>query len=350
MTNQQQVEPTSALNPTLPVAPSNPSTSTTLPLTATTSTAVTPAAAAAAIPASNIPQTDIPSTSAAEKPSSQTPATPASLFKGLRFKKPSTKDKESSATSTTIDTNNSKPSQQTALAPLANTMLPTTTNTIVTNTIDGGASVVVNIDTPAVKILNSNAVAKDEAFWYFKEEVGGGLGLGKVNMAKGFGLGGGGDVIADRQTNVTAPPATSLFSALFGGMGGGGGARVKEEDNTPIDPNAHKVPFNNLEEEIKLFLPKVHVVRLLDRFVLFNREEEAALFKEIRKYQKKSPSATRSDAFETFGGKKYGEALIRIAFNEHMDQFMTYRNFDYFGKNLEKYRYQLYVAGKSLAW
>ena len=76
---------------------------------------------------------------------------------------------------------------------------------------------------------------------------------------------------------------------------------MAETGKAALDPQASKVPFNNLEEEIKSFLPQIHVVRLLDRFVLFHREEEANLFKEIRKYQKKIPSATRTDAFETFG-------------------------------------------------
>jgi hypothetical protein len=326
--SKQQAEPSS--NP-IPAAPAPEGQTTTTEATSTSTT--NPAQATTVAPVATIPPSDTSSKIASSDAAK--PAAPASIFKSLRFNPISKFNSAVKQRGTTESGGEMKSGQQAELSPL---LKPIPINS---NSVDVG-SVVVNIpgtsfDQP-VKISNSVAMAKEEDFWFFKDELPGSIRTGPVDMKE---FEGGRDGAEGIQNPTVYQPAKTLFSVFFGGGTTKTTKSAKEE--APIDPNAHKVPFNNLEEEIKLFLPKVHVVRLLDRFVLFRREEEASLFKEIRKYQKKSPLATRSDAFETFGSKMYGEALIRIAYNEHMDQFMAYRNFDFFGKNLEKYRYQLYV-------
>lgn len=162
-------------------------------------------------------------------------------------------------------------------------------------------SVIVNIpvSSPVLnpKIADTVDTEAEEPFWLFKDDLGPELEVFRTINAPETGMN------STMVTSRISAPLSLFHDWLFPKNEKQEKKEVEmsEMGKAALDPQASKVPFNNLEEEIKLFLPQIHVVRLLDRFVLFHREEEANLFKEIRKYQKKIPSATRTDAFETFG-------------------------------------------------
>ena len=237
----------------------------------------------------------------------------------------------------------------------------------------GDGTVVVDMSIPAnaapsstgqqTKIIASSKAAPSDSFWFFRDEVSPDL-LTRSRKGK-----------QDKTTSLNTQPAKN--DASYGGANttgisrlGAGAAKYfgfqslwskstapaatpkeqpaeqqKSPEKDPLEKqqtNKSEIPVNNLEDELKMFLPRANVVRFLEKFILFKTEEDANLCKEIKNFKKKNPGMSRSEAFESFGTKKNAEAMIRIIFNESLDSFMAYRIFDYFGKSLEKYRYQFF--------
>ncbi|KAJ3304776.1 hypothetical protein HDV03_002317 [Kappamyces sp. JEL0829] len=150
------------------------------------------------------------------------------------------------------------------------------------------------------------------------------------------------------QKKEAQAPSMSLFKGFFGGrlkprpVPSSVAQAVPAGKPEAAAPAAEetRIQIENIEQEIEHYFPNVFVVRLTDRFVLLPTESDAAIFKEIKKFQKKNPAQTRSDVWDTFGMKKNTDAMMRIIYNEPLDFYMAYKIFEFFGKQNEKYRYQ----------